>query len=59
VNQKSSDLFIVFIHVILLGLAFDEIAIKGSFENWRIMACEVFVNNNRLRLRLATSVNGD
>jgi hypothetical protein len=42
-----------------LGLAFDEIAIEGSFENWRIMACKVFVNNNRLRLRLAASVNGD
>jgi hypothetical protein len=59
VDEKADDLFVFFVDVILLGLALDKIAVESSFENRRIMACELFVNNNRLRICLATSIKSD
>jgi len=58
-NQEPNDFFVFFVNSILLGLAFNKIAVEGSFENWRIVACKVFVDNNRLGLGFDTGVERD
>jgi hypothetical protein len=59
VNQQPNYFLVFLINSILLGLALDKTAVERSFENWRIMACKIFMDNDGFGIGLATGINCD
>ncbi len=57
--QEPDNPPIILVDSIFLLLAFDEIAVEGSFQDWWIVAGEVFVDNDGFGISTFTGINGD